>query len=599
MKKNLFFGLIALWFCLEKVNAQCNASFNFNTVGNTTFFSNTSTVVNDSIINYQWSFGDGGSDTTQNPSHNYTNCGGYIINLTITTQNNCTSSITDTIFINGNPNVNINVSIDTTNGDVTFNATPNLPGYFFSWDFSNGATGVGANITSNFLPGQQWGCTIISDNLGACATDTFCTFFNVNYTPATCQASFNYTSNGTSITFNNTSTAPGDSITGYQWGFGNFQSSTAVNPTQNYTSCGDYIVQLTMYTASGCSNSILDTIQVSAQIAGNYTFTVDTLTGTAQFFSTPNNSNYSFAWDFGDGSFGGGANPSHAYAEGTYTACVIISNISTACVPDTICNVVFVDIDTIPVTCSATWTNVSNGTNQTFIADSLNFNDTFNWDFGDGNTGTGAIANYTYASPGTYTVCLNYTSSTTGCTAQFCDTVDIPACSMQITHTGTDGNITFNATVSGGGIFPVVVWSFGDGSTGTGLNPTHQYTSNGFKVVCAILNPSPLPGCKDTVCTFLNITGVGIEEHQLEKSLTISPNPFNDQLLIEFNLNANSDYQISISDISGKEILKQEKIKNQIGQQQNKIEVSALSTGMYFVCLEVDGKLIRRRIIKN
>ncbi|HEX8645561.1 MAG TPA: PKD domain-containing protein [Thermoleophilaceae bacterium] len=32
--------------------------------------------------------------------------------------------------------------------------------------------------------------------------------------------------------------------------------------------------------------------------------------------------------------------------------------------------------------------------------------DTFNWDFGDGTTGSGAIVNHTYARAGTYTVTL-------------------------------------------------------------------------------------------------------------------------------------------------------------------------------------------------
>jgi PKD repeat protein len=418
-------------------------------------------------------------------------------------------------------------------------------------------------------------------------------------TNAQCNASFNYTANGTSITFLNTSSAPGDSITGYQWSFGNFQSSNATNPTQNYASCGDYIVQLSMTTAGGCSSTVIDTIQVPGQVNGNYTYNIDTLTGSVQFFSAPNNSNYSFMWDFGDSTFGGGANPLHTYAEGTYTACVIISNISSACAPDTVCNTFTVDIDTIPVICSATWTNISNGTNQTFLADSLNFNDTFNWDFGDGNTGTGPIANYTYATPGTYTVCLDYTSSTTGCNAQFCDTVDIPACSMQISYSGTDGNITFNATVSGGGFFPVVVWSFGDGSTGTGLNPTHQYTTNGFKIVCAVLNPSPLPGCKDTVCTFVNVVGVGIDEFSFENSINISPNPFSDKLNIDFELNKPSDYFISVTDLNGREVIKSEIKKSATGHQHNSINTINFESGMYFICVHTDGKIIRRRIIKQ
>ena len=599
MRKILFFTFLSALFYIDKSSAQCTASFNFTANGDTILFYNTSAATGDSIVSYLWDFGDGGTDSTENSIHTYHGCGSYIATLNINTLNGCNSTTEDTIVISGTANISLIALVDSSSGNVTITATPNLPGYFFNWGFSDGGTGVGSTVTNNFPPGMQWACTIFSDNSGACATDTFCTFFNVNYTAPACQALFNYTANGTTVSFSNTSTAPGDSITGYQWSFGNFQSSTVTNPTQTYASCGSYIIQLTMYTLSGCSNSIFDTIQVPGQINGNYTYTVDTLTGNAQFFATPNNSNYSFAWNFGDGGTDTGANPSHIYLEGSYTACVIISNISGACIPDTICNSLIIDIDTIPINCSATWTNVGNGTNQTFIADSLNFTDTYNWDFGDGNTGTGPIANHNYGTPGIYTVCLNYVSVSTGCTAQFCDTIDIPACSMQITYTGTDGNITFNAAVAGGGIFPVVVWSFGDGTTGTGLNPTHQYDTNGVKIVCALLNPSPLPGCKDTVCILLNITGVGIEEYDIENSLAVSPNPFGEEIKIDFKLSHPTDYSVSLFDITGKQITTTLQRKNETGHQTNIIQTEELETGIYFVCVNTGGKVVRRRIIKN
>ncbi|MFN6037944.1 MAG: T9SS type A sorting domain-containing protein, partial [Bacteroidota bacterium] len=131
------------------------------------------------------------------------------------------------------------------------------------------------------------------------------------------------------------------------------------------------------------------------------------------------------------------------------------------------------------------------------------------------------------------------------------------------------------------------------------LNPTHQYTTNGFKIVCAVLNPSPLPGCKDTVCTFVNVVGVGIDEFSFENSINISPNPFSDKLNIDFELNKPSDYFISVTDLNGREVIKSEIKKSATGHQHNSINTINFESGMYFICVHTDGKIIRRRIIKQ
>ena len=338
--KNLFTCFIALLFLQLSfsVTAQCTASFTYNQSGDSVMFTDNSVVTADSIVSWSWSLGNGSVDSSQNTSLVYSSCGSYVVTLDIVTAQGCSSTFEDTIAVSGSVNANLSVSIDTTTGDVTISALPNQLGFFYSWGFSNGGTGVGSTVTSNFQNGAQWACTIFTDNSGACVTDTFCTFFNVNINAPACQASFSYSASGTLVTFTNTSTAPGDSVTGFQWAFGNFQTSTQVNPSVTYASCGFYIVQLSMVTQSGCSNSIFDTIVVPGQINGNYSYTIDTLTGNVQFFGTPNNSSYSFNWDFGDGNFGGGANPSNLYIDGTYTACMIVTQNNGGCGADTVCN---------------------------------------------------------------------------------------------------------------------------------------------------------------------------------------------------------------------------------------------------------------------
>jgi PKD repeat protein len=61
----------------------------------------------DPITSTVWDFGDGTSSTTWDPSHTYSGIGTYFVTLTVTTQNQCTSSFIDTIIVYPTPQLNI------------------------------------------------------------------------------------------------------------------------------------------------------------------------------------------------------------------------------------------------------------------------------------------------------------------------------------------------------------------------------------------------------------------------------------------------------------------------------------------------------------
>ncbi|HEY4800356.1 MAG TPA: PKD domain-containing protein, partial [Bacteroidia bacterium] len=53
----------------------------------------------DSIIKWQWSFGDGGTDTVKNPVHTYTASGTYSVFLTVTTAGGCSRTVSNSLVI--------------------------------------------------------------------------------------------------------------------------------------------------------------------------------------------------------------------------------------------------------------------------------------------------------------------------------------------------------------------------------------------------------------------------------------------------------------------------------------------------------------------
>ncbi|HST84685.1 MAG TPA: PKD domain-containing protein [Kineosporiaceae bacterium] len=195
----------------------------------------------------------------------------------------------------------------------------------------------------------------------------------------------------------------------------------------------------------------------------------------------------SYTWDFGDGSTGTGVSPTHSYtAAGRYTvvltvkddkdAATLISHDVTA-IANVVPTVAFSSacVDLV-CTFDAAATTDSDGT----IA-------SYTWDFGDGGTGTGVTASHTY-SAGTYTVTLKAAdddgasdSVTHQVTAVEPNQPPVAKFSSKV----TDLSVAFDAAGStdADGTITSYAWTFGDGSTGTGVTASHKYTAAGDYLV--------------------------------------------------------------------------------------------------------------------
>lgn len=130
-------------------------------------------------------------------------------------------------------------------------------------------------------------------------------------------------------------------------------------------------------------------------------------------------------------------------------------------------------------------------------------NGTFNWDFGDGQSGTGITTTHRYGRNGTFTVVLMVTSDTRATstssrtitvsatlpanTANFTFSPTAPAINQDVTFTATGGGgVPGIPGIPGGGPGAVVgtyTWDFGDGTTANGSPTTHRYTRGGTYTV--------------------------------------------------------------------------------------------------------------------
>ncbi len=197
----------------------------------------------------------------------------------------------------------------------------------------------------------------------------------------------------------------------------------------------------------------------------------------------------SYTWDFGDGNTGAGVMANHTYvAAGTYQVTLIVTDDDGA----TDSAATTATVNAPPVASIASVTEVALG--QTLSFDGLGSADVdgmivnYAWNFGDGNTGTGAIAAHTYTNAGTYMAILTVTDNNGAIDdATISVVVDaLPEAIIMPIETVLLGETTnFDGSDSNDSDGNIVsyAWNFGDSSTGSGETTMHTYSSAGSYTV--------------------------------------------------------------------------------------------------------------------
>ena len=153
------------------------------------------------------------------------------------------------------------------------------------------------------------------------------------------------------------------------------------------------------------------------------------------------------------------------------------------------------------------------------------------WTFGDGTVENGNVVDptHTYASPGTYNVCLKIKTSDS-CENTVCRSVvisgPVQCLAAFISEAVPTNKIRFNSAptsiVAGDSIISRK-WIFGDGDSLTGniFNPLHQYPSAGTYNVCLIIKTKL--GCESRTCRTIQV-GAPVGCHALFTFVTVPSN---------------------------------------------------------------------------
>jgi PKD repeat protein len=363
---------------------------------------------------YAWDFGDGGTSTERNPSHRFTTAGTYTVSLVVRNPGGTSPAFAQSIRVTVPP-VTASFTVPATpriaGTPVAFNnTTPTGPGQTYAWDFDDGtAPGTQRSPSHTFTAAGTYDVTLRVTNDGGTSPPATVTIriypvINASFTaPATADS-------GQSVAFDNTSTGT-DGAT-YEWDFGDGTTSTLAEPNKTFSHLGpndrDYVVRLTVRNPGGAVSTVEHTITVhpvdpradftfSGNGTGNITFTYRATSGAG----VP----ATYAWDFGDGSTGTGANPpTHDFEddEGPFDVTLTVTNDGgthshTIAVSNAVATVDFSHPLVISADDPATFASSLTGGPFTSIT----------WSWGDTTpNSTGPSAEHTFEDPGTYTVRL-------------------------------------------------------------------------------------------------------------------------------------------------------------------------------------------------
>ena len=459
--------------------------------------SNTEVAITDTSQNasyWFWDFGDGGTDTIQNPSHSFASTiPNYIVTQTVTDSTGCSASLSTSIFTYFL--APIIASDNEICGIDTIEFSTSLQNYMtYSWDFGDGNTSSLMNPSHIYTTEGIYSVTLTVTDYGNCTQTYIITepitvniptadFVTIGQRKVCDEANVRFISTSTNADI-------------YEWNLGDGSISSLQNPTHIYRP-GVYDVALTVYRGS-CSDVkhfpqhiVVDTAHAA------FTYTTDQICEpvTATFQDQSINP-VSWLWNFCDNDFSSVQNPVHVFHTRPFCYPALIMTDMNGC-SDT------VSATSFPVLAAGFYTSADSGClphTVQFTNTSTILTNTWYWDFGDGTTSTLKNPSHTYTQPGTYDIMLIVGVNSIACrdtliwpkkivvrepAADFISS-DLRACAPSLVNFI---NLSSDANK--------YLWDFGDGSTSTNYNPVHVYNNPGVYSV-TLLSSNTL-GCSDSI----------------------------------------------------------------------------------------------------
>ncbi|MCI5058593.1 MAG: PKD domain-containing protein [Flavobacteriales bacterium] len=490
-------------------------------LGSITSFTSTSTDPFLTITQWDWDFGDNiNTSTIEHPTYIYQDSGQFSVDLTVTNNGGCDSTITKDIYVKFSPKADFTFDTVCAGALTTFTDSSTGPPSSWDWYFGDGDSSQTGPITSHsYKQGGQYFVTLVVD-LDGC-TDQVSKVVDVltgivaeiDVDDTTCLNDL--------LFFGDSSQLFGSTVASHYWDFGDNTSSTSQHPKHAYTSPGVYQVILIDTTVQGCVGSDTQNVYVSELPVANFTTAnpaacSDQITVFVDQSTTNPGQIVDWHWSFGDNNFdsSGVSSPAHQYqGAGNYTVELIAFNES-GC-SDTIDKVINVfDIPSADfnytTSCIGSATPLQD--NSSIGSGSIQG---WEWTFPDGSSDNQSNSQFTFATNVDSAEVQLVVTSDQGCT----DTVSkyvsfFPDVIFDFRAVNASGCQPYNASFEDNSYVPGNtgsnitnwLWDFGDGNFAFPENPNHVYEDAGdFPVVLTLTTSDG--------CSFTDTLGYDIYVH--------------------------------------------------------------------------------------
>lgn len=461
-------------------------------------------------VAYQWLFGDGTTSNQPSPGHVYSSRGSFDVTLIATGANGCSDTLRMPAFIKILPPA-LTLKGLPAKGCVPFTYSPAYeiesvePVATIQWNFGDGATASGLNPSHQYTRAGTYPLTVVVTTRSGCV-DTFryVNAVNVGNPPTP-----NFTANPQvacalrPIYFSDLST--GDSLTEWEWDFGDGRTSNLQNPAHIYGDTGYFDIKLRV-SSNGCVReiSIPNFINIKGPVA---TFLDSSSCGSplVRRFTDSSIEAKSWFWDFGDGTTSTEREPVHTFPRpGIFTVSLTVKN-------DTCENTATRQLRIISESPDFTisQTNVCKGAQVNFRTTNLNRANIANltWIFGDGvSAGLDTNVIHRYTASGNYSVALAFTDLQ-GCSDTVRKDLVMRVSGPVANFTSNQPAVCVNGTISftdlskadAGTSIASWNWNYGDGRSETLTAPpfSHIYTQGGNMLVSLKVTDSN--GCSDSL----------------------------------------------------------------------------------------------------
>lgn len=489
------------------------------------FDASNSTKPGGHILTRHWDFGDGRSGAGDVVTHAYQRPGRYEVLLRMTGDSGRDDDVVEERFrieVAQKPN---RAPIADAGGDRTaltgeqlvFDAggsgdpDGNIVGY--DWDFGDGTRSSKRRVSHAFqMPGSYDVTLTVTDDSGlGNATATTSVKVVVSHPPNAAPIA-DAGPDGTvrvrdPYRFDGTKSRDRDgSIIRYSWLFGDGGGAEGPAPAYAFQKTGRYKVTLTVTDNSGRDNDrsademwidVVDqpNLPPVADLGAGRSAAIDEVLSFDGTGSKDADGNIiAYHWDFGDGATATGIGPAHAYGKsGRYTvALTVTDNSGLANGSDR--REIEVFVNEPPVADAGPDQHVTASLVQFDAAGSRDPDGqalSYQWDFGDGKSGTGVSPRHVYAAPGTYDVAVTVSDASGTIRNTDTDGLRVVVNALPVADAGPDlvgtpgETLTFRGDRSSDpdGTIKRYLWDFRDGTTASGAVVSHAYDTPGIYFV--------------------------------------------------------------------------------------------------------------------